>query len=557
MSDEQRLARLKQSIMRTITNPGKRSAQASIGPSEIASTCDYCVGRALTRKYPEYWWEHAPFREGHSHKAWIGTAIHEKLDRDHSEGRKEGRVFITHLEGYGDIHGHCDLYQEQTVVDYKGLPLDTEIPTPAGWTTMGGLSVGDEVFDADGRTVRVTQKSQVHQRKCYRITFDDTSEVICDDEHLWAVTSGHGKHKKEQVLNTEQIKDTLTLHGQKQHRVRVASSLDLPKIDLPIDPYTFGCWLGDGNKYEGNICKPDDELFELIEAQGYRIGPPMGKDNRKVRSRTVYGLRTQLRKAGVLKNKHVPRVFLRASKEQRLALLQGLMDTDGSWNSTRSQAVFVTTDRHLAEAVHELAVSLGQRALISTTSQTGFGKTVTAYPVSFKPVRGVNPFRLSRKREKVSVKSEVRSTQRIIKSVEEVDPVQTQCIAVDSPTETYLCTRSMIPTHNTKDLHKIDEIRLEGPPASEIFQIFTYGYGYALTGADVKDVMLVYIPRDTNDADEVEFFVAPYDPRVAERALARLSEIWDKVRSNRGNELERDTENCFTCSRIPKKGRWW
>ena len=227
--DEQRRARLKQSIMDTITNPGQRSAQASIGPSEIASPCDYCVGRALCRKYPEYWWEATPYRGDHSHKAWIGTAIHEKLDRDHPHGEHEERLFIHHLEGYGDIYGHSDLYQEDTSVDYK-----------------------------------------------------------------------------------------------------------------------------------------------------------------------------------------------------------------------------------------------------------------------------------------------------------------------------------------TRDLNVIDEIRLDGPKSSEVYQIFMYAYGQELAGRDVKDVMVVYIPRDTNDPDEVEFVVAPYDRRVALKALARLEEIWDKVRNHRGNELQRDTENCYPCSRIPKKKeRWW
>lgn len=115
--------RIKRSIMRTITNPGERSAQSSIGPSEIAKECDYCVGRALTRKYPELWWEATTFSEKQGHKAWIGIAIHEKLERDHDEGLKESRLFITHLEGYGDIYGHSDLYQDSTAIDYKTKDL--------------------------------------------------------------------------------------------------------------------------------------------------------------------------------------------------------------------------------------------------------------------------------------------------------------------------------------------------------------------------------------------------------------------------------------------------
>ena len=76
------------------------------------------------------------------------------------------------------------------VIDYKGLALDTPIPTPAGWTTMGALNVGEKVFGAAGAPVTVTGKSQVHHRPCYRIMFSDGSSVICDNVHLWQVDDG-------------------------------------------------------------------------------------------------------------------------------------------------------------------------------------------------------------------------------------------------------------------------------------------------------------------------------------------------------------------------------
>ena len=76
------------------------------------------------------------------------------------------------------------------IIDYKGLALDTPIPTPTGWTTMGDLSVGDEVLGAAGTGVAVTGKSQVHNRPCYQLTFSDGSTVICDNVHLWQVEDG-------------------------------------------------------------------------------------------------------------------------------------------------------------------------------------------------------------------------------------------------------------------------------------------------------------------------------------------------------------------------------
>lgn len=343
------------------------------------------------------------------------------------------------------------------LADYKGLALDTAIPTPDGWTTIAALRVGDRVFDGSGRPCSVVAKSEIHQRKCYRMRFDDGSSVICDDEHLWITTSGQtGQRLAPMVRTTEEIRQTLTYTGQHHHRIPVAGPLDLPEVELPIHPYVFGCWLGDGTTSEGRITKPDEELFARIADCGYRVGAPSPSD--KVPTRTVYGLRTQLRKAGLLGRKVIPDAYQRASDVQRLNLLRGLMDTDGSWNARRQQAVFTSTDKGLALAVRELACSLGQRAVLHTATQHGFGLTVEAYQVTFTPIRGLNPFALSRKAEQVAVRSEAKSRRRLVVAVEETLTVPTQCIAVDSPDHTYLCTESMIPTHNTAESAHPDAI---------------------------------------------------------------------------------------------------
>ncbi|MEV4784075.1 PD-(D/E)XK nuclease-like domain-containing protein [Streptomyces tuirus] len=337
------------------------------------------------------------------------------------------------------------------IPDYKGLALDTAIPTPTGWTTIRDLAVGDQVFDAAGKPCSVTAKSDVHMRRCYRMRFDDGSSVICDDEHLWVTTAGRnspGSKYTTAVRTTEQIRQTLKLYGQNQHRVQVAGALQTSNVELPIHPYVLGCWIGDGTTDCGRISKPDQELFDRIAGCGYKIGnPPPSKG--KCPTRTVYGLRAQLRQIGLLGHKVIPPIYLRAGYAQRLELLRGLMDTDGHWNVKRHQAVFTTTDKALSHAVRELACSLGQRAIVHSTTQTGFGVTVEAYQVTFTPVGGLNPFALSRKADRVHVPTDKFSKRRVVVAVEDVPTVPTQCIAVDSPSRTYLCTESMIPTHNT------------------------------------------------------------------------------------------------------------
>jgi len=333
--------------------------------------------------------------------------------------------------------------------DVKGLALTTPIPTPTGWSTMGALRVGDRVIGSDGRPCRVTTKSGIKRIGTYVVRFDDGSEVVCDPEHIWWVYGGkYGKGTPVRPVGIQEIRANLRdTYGKAWWRVPVSEPLELPQVDLPIDPYLLGCWLGDGSASAGRITKGRD-LFEVLEADGHSLGVEGANHSDHCWTRTVIGLRTKLRQHDLLDNKHIPAVYLRASRSQRLRLLQGLLDTDGSWNKKRRRAVFSVTNKALALAVEELLATLGQRPQFNAVPHTGFTKTVTAYHVEFTPVNIV-PFRLPRKADLVDPRPTTRARRRVIVSVEPGPDVLTACIAVDSPNRTYLCGDRMIPTHNT------------------------------------------------------------------------------------------------------------
>ena len=356
--------------------------------------------------------------------------------------------------GTTDVIGIVPAYgSKPLIIDWKDLSLDTPIPTPYGWSTMGQLQVGDQVFDRDGQPVTVTAKSKVHHKDCYRITFRDGTSVVCSGGHRWVVETGYSpRNRAEQVMQTADMPANLRseVTGQRHLRVPLSHPVDLPEVELPVDPYVLGCWLGDGFSGDAGICKPDDELFEHITARGYEVLPPRNSRGGKAQIRTVKGLSRQLRAAGLLNNKHIPPAYLRASIDQRLALLRGLMDTDGTANiARRGECSFTSVDKAFAYDVMELALSLGYPARINEINGHGFGKPVTSYDVTFRAVDH-NPFLLTRKAERVGfVKDSMRH--RMIVSVERTMTVPTQCIAVDSPTHTYLCTEKFIPTHNTAE----------------------------------------------------------------------------------------------------------
>ena len=337
------------------------------------------------------------------------------------------------------------------LTDYKALDRNTPLATPDGWTTMGAVGVGDQVFGTDGQPVMVTAKSEVHMNRCYRVTFDDTTSIVCDEGHLWQVRSGYPSHPAHRgaVLRTDELAREVRsqITGQHHWQITMPGPLQLPMQLLPIDPYVYGCWLGDGYRGSGVITGIDEELFDLIQARGYYVGEPHGTAA-KTPTRNVFGLRHELYLSGLLGHREVPQIYLRGSIEQRVDLLRGLMDTDGSWNTTRNQAVLSTVNKVTAETVYELVTTLGERPLINTAQGHGFGKDVTVYQVTWRP-RLHNPFALSRKAGKVKL-SNGRVWRRVITSIEPTLTVPTQCITVDAADGCYLAGAQMVPTHNTR-----------------------------------------------------------------------------------------------------------
>lgn len=368
------------------------------------------------------------------------------------------------------FRGVCDLViingEEARVVDYKGLDITTKIPTPSGFTTMGEIQVGDIVFSESGEQCSVIGKSEVKNIRCYKVVFDDGTEVICDENHLWKLHDGS-------VVNVKDLNPQRTSCKQRYGvpKVLTAAPLSLENIALPIDPYVLGLWLADGTCSGGTITKPDAFVFEEVERRGFTLGAQWTNSS-GCPTTTILGLRSLLRKNGLLGNKHIPDIYLRAGYCQRLDLLRGLMDGDGSANPTRKQAVFMNTNKELSIKICELLSSLGQRPSMAHTTQTGYGKTVAAFPVSFRPI-GINPFLLPRKASRIDPAwGAGDSWFRYIRSVEEVESVPTQCIAVDSPDHTFLCTEKMIPTHNTSKSVKYADSRQLALMAAAIFLKF-------------------------------------------------------------------------------------
>ena len=243
------------------------------------------------------------------------------------------------------------------------------------------------------------------------------------------------------------------------HAILVTNPLVLPDANLPIAPYFLGTWLGDGNSYSSQITTADLDLITEIEKAGYTARKlkshpynyAVDDENGKAVSRWQPGMIGRLRTLGLLRNKHIPATYLRASEQQRRALLAGLLDTDGTVN--RNGAVeFTTTNPRLAQDVYELACSLGFRPSLRCGRSKYYGKDCgPKWTLSFTTDEQV--FRLGRKitahKERIRNYSPERNRFRYVVAVREVPSRPVRCIQVESPSHLYLAGRSMIPTHNS------------------------------------------------------------------------------------------------------------
>ena len=395
------------------------------------------------------------------------------------------------------------------VQDFKGLALDTPIPTPNGFTTMGDLKVGDKVFGGDGNVCTVTNKSNIHHKECYKITFTHGEEVIADYDHKWLVVpqvaNKEGKAGfEESVLETHDLKQ-----GMKIKLTTINDNKD--DACLPIDPYVLGAWLGDGCKSAPSIANPNKDLWDEIISRGYNISPDYNKKGDRCETHRLYGLSRELKNLNLIGNKHIPDEYITTtSYNQRLELLRGIMDTDGYWNKTRSRAVLNTTQWWFARDVIKLLSSLGIKASMHEHTAKGFGLTKKAWYIDFLPKD--NPF-LVRNQDIHYPSITKKGDHKYIKSVERIDSVPTQCIVVDSPDHTYLYGYWFTKTHNSNDLSKkvtfIPPIReaYKDVPKNKLgeymFQLSFYAFILKDMGYNVKSCRIFNL--DDTEWKEEEF----------------------------------------------------
>ena len=387
---------------------------------------------------------------------------------------REGSEFITDTK-----------FQQKLILwpreHLKALALDTPIPTPSGFTAMLDIEVGDSVFGQNGVPTKVTGISDVmFSQECYEVEFSTGDTIICDGDHLWVTDARRDRDAKHRhpalkrsspsVKTAREIAGSVFIRGEHNHRIPIAGPLDTPAVDLPIDPYVLGAWLGDGHSSGAAITNADFQIIEEIRNAGEPVTSTVtpllyrfngGRDHPDFCSHTK-SFKSKLNRADLVGNKHIPSIYLRASFAQRLSLLQGLMDTDGSI-SKAGQCFFSNMNHRLVEQIRELVCSLGLKSspiyewdAILNGKNCGPCKTI-----SFYSYPELNPFRLKRKADRVRERRKTSmQTYLHIVGVRLVAPRFVKCITVDAPDGVFLAGSGFIPTHNSTQFTIGEAVRL-------------------------------------------------------------------------------------------------
>jgi len=339
----------------------------------------------------------------------------------------------------------------------KALDVNTPIPTPTGWKTMGDLQVGDQVFDEAGHPTNVTFVTEYqYGRDCYELVFANGDTVIADGEHQWEVSTVYDRRVSAKTnklvtrtLTTNEIITLREKHPKRKISIELTKPVNYVTKELPVDPYILGYWLGDGTSNEGQFTIGDEDIEEVSQLFLER-DITLHKTTIKYRYSTR-GLRTQLRELGVINNKHIPAIYLQASIEQRLELLRGLLDSDGHFQTRDKVVEFCTCFPELAYNFKELVSSLGIKTTHKTNSSSLYGqRKKDRHRFSF--VTNLKVFNLTRK-DKNS--KSLTSYKKIAMYIKDINPVATRpvkCISVDSKNSLYLATKNYIVTHNTMSL---------------------------------------------------------------------------------------------------------
>jgi phosphate starvation-inducible PhoH-like protein len=360
----------------------------------------------------------------------------------------------------------------------RSQPYDRQVLTPHGFRPIGSLQVGDLVIGSNGRPTPVLGVYPQGRREVFRVQTQDGASTLCCAEHLWAVSTADDRRRgrPHRVLETGQMLGRLRAAHAHRFELPLVSPVEFEPQPLPMDPYALGLLLGDGcltTSTTPSFTTADPELAVALEAAldgielrrksqvDYVLRHTAGHRGGVIVANPVTATLRDLGLAGTRSNtKFVPAAYLRNSSDVRLAVLQGLLDSDGGPVTQRGRTCRIqygTSSARLRDDAVFLVRSLGGVAYWRSRPAAGRkpgharGRDVhyrsDAFVLDIRLPAGIEPFRLYRKRAAYQLSGGGRPM-RFIDSIEPAGEADTLCIQVAAADSLYV-TDDFLVTHNT------------------------------------------------------------------------------------------------------------
>ncbi|MEU9748042.1 PhoH family protein [Streptomyces niveus] len=458
----------------------------------------------------------------------------------------------------------------------RAQPVFTNVLTPDGWRPIGDLVVGDLVIGSNGEPTPVLGVYPQGEKDIYRVTAQDGSSTLCCGEHLWTVrtASDRRRDKPWRVLETKEMIGNLRAgHARRYELPMLTQPVCFPEREVPMDPYALGLLLGDGcltGSTTPSFATADEELIPLLEAAlpgvavswkdrvNYTLNRVKSPGDVVTLENPVTRVLRELDLLGTRScSKFVPDAYLHNSADVRLALLQGLLDSDGDpvTQSDRTCRIqYTTTSILLRDDVISLVQSLGgvaysrRRAAADRRPGRANGRDVEhrrdAHTIDIRLPEGIEPFRLGRKREKYLASGGGRP----MRFIDRIDPAgreEAVCIQVAAEDSLYV-TEDYLLTHNTLNdaFIILDEAQ---NTSSQQMKMFLTRLGFDSKIVITGDVTQVDLPGGTksglrqvqdilHDVEDVHFSRLTSDDVVRHKLVGRIVDAYEQYDSRNGNE---------------------
>jgi len=459
--------------------------------------------------------------------------------------------------------------------------VDAPVLTPDGFRPIGSLAVGDLVIGSNGEPTPVIGVYPQGEKEIYRVTTQDGGSTLCSGDHLWAVATRDDRRRGKplRVLETREMVGNLRANHYHRYELPTHSApIRFPGRRVPMDPYALGLLLGDGcltGTTTPSFATDDVELaWELqVRLPGIDVRPRGGPDytlsqgnspwqSRVLSENPVTAVARQLGLDGTRSaTKFVPEVYLYNSPEVRQAVLQGLLDTDRGPVTQRGRTCrvqYATVSPRLRDDVIFLVRSLGGvayarlRPAVGRTPGFARGMPVhhrqDAYIIDIRLPAGVEPFRLTRKRDKYRAEGGGGRPMRFIEGIEPAGTAEAVCIAVAAEDSLYT-TEDFLLTHNTLNDSFIilDEAQNTSPEQMKMF-LTRLGFGskIVVTG-DVTQVDLPagqtsglrLVQEILEGVDDVYFSRLTSHDVVRHKLVADIVDAYERFDARRASDTER------------------